>query len=209
MIIWGALALSAILAVVVVVRVGKIPRGAVELVVAAGLVGMAGYAWQGMPDQPGVSVQNREAAVPPDVQAVIARRTMTNNYSDAAKVAEFADRLDELGLTREAVIAVKTGIRKTPDDPELWVALGNTLVAHGGGMISPAAELAYNRAASLSPQHPAPAFFMGVALAQSGRAEEAAKVWRTLLNRTPKDAPWRAALEERIAAIDSMPAVPG
>ena len=196
------------MAIVAVLRFGKLPRGAVELAVAAGLVGVAGYAWQGKPDQPGVSVQNREAAVPPDVQAVMARRTMTNNYGDAAKVAEFADRLDELGLTREAVIAVKTGIRKSPNDPELWVALGNTLVAHGGGLISPAAELAYNRAASLSPQHPAPAFFMGVALAQSGRAEEAASVWRALLSRTSKDAPWRAALEERIAAIESMPAAP-
>jgi cytochrome c-type biogenesis protein CcmH len=46
---------------------------------------------------------------------------------------------------------------------------------------------------------------MGLALANSGRAEEAGQVWRGLLARTPKEAPWRVDLEARLTAIGGMP----
>lgn len=205
---WVIVVLMVVIAVLALWRFARLPKGGLELVLAAGFVAIAGYAWQANPSMPGVSIESREQSVPPDTAAVMTRRMMTNNYGDAAKVAEFADTLDRLGLTREAIIAVKTGIRKQPDDPELWVSLGNTLVAHGGGMLSPAAEYAYQHAAQLSPEHPGPPFFMGLALANSGRTAEAGQVWRGLLARSPKDAAWRGDLEARLSSINELPAAP-
>jgi len=188
-------------------RFGKLPREGLDLALAAAFIGIAGYVWQGSPTQVGSPIVSREQAglIPPDKALMIARGATMNRYGDAAHVVEFADTLDRLGLTREAVIAVKTGLRKEPNNVDLWVALGNTLVAHGGGTFSPAAEFAFQRGAQISPEHPAPPFFMGLALANSGRAEEAGQVWRGLLARTPKDAPWRADLEARLTAIGGMP----
>ena len=187
-------------------RFGKLPRAGIELTIAALLIGGAGYIWQGEASQSGAPVERKDK---PRAELDTALRAMraatTNQYGDAAKVAEFADTLDRMGLTGEAVIAVQTGMRKDPNNPDLWVALGNALVAHGGGTLSPAAEYAFQRAATISPDHPAPPFFMGLGLANSGRAEDAGQVWRGLLARTPKDAAWRADLEARLAAIDGMP----
>lgn len=196
---WMFLALLAVVIVIAIRQFAQLPRGGIELVLAAVLTGIAGYAWQGQPGMAGVPVQSAEKAVEPDARAVVTRRMMTDQYGDAAKVANFADLLDSWGKTREAVIAVKTGLRKEPRNSDLWVALGNTLVAHGGNRLSPAAELAYARAAALAPNAPAPAYFRGLALAKSGRIEEAAQTWAMLLNGTPKDAPWRGDVEARLA----------
>lgn len=196
----------ALVALGILWRFARLPRAGIELALAASLIGIAGYVWQGSPTQPGAPVVRKDQGlVAPDVALRALRAETTNQYGDAAKVAEFADTLDRMGMTREAVIAVKTGMRKDPGNVDLWVALGNALVAHGGGALSPAAEFAFQRGAQLSPEHPAPPFFMGLALANSGRAEDAGKVWRGLLARTPKDAAWRADLEGRLTAIGGMP----
>lgn len=196
---WIVLILLAAVIVVLLSYFARLPKGGFELALAAVLTGIAGYAWQGNPDMVGAPMQSEEKGIELDTRAIATRRMMTNLYGDAAKVADFADLLDKWGKTREAVIAVKTGIRKDPNNAELWVALGNTLVVHGGGILSPAADMAFARAQALAPDHPAPAYFRGLALAQSGRIQEAAQSWAKLLIRSPKDAPWRPDVEARLA----------
>ncbi len=204
---WLFVALFAAMVIGLLWWFGKMPRAGLELVLASALVGIAGYVWQGTPSQPGSPVEQKSSGyVPQDKALAIARAATMDRYSDAAKVVETADTLDRLGLTREATIVVQTGLRKEPGNVDLWVALGNALVVHGGGNLSPSAEFAFQRGAQLSPEHPAPPFFLGLALANSGRAEDAGQVWRGLLARTPKDAPWRPDLEARLTAIGGMPA---
>ncbi|MFN3458215.1 MAG: tetratricopeptide repeat protein, partial [Novosphingobium sp.] len=87
---------------------------------------------------------------------------------------------------------------------DLWVSLGNALVGHSDGLITPAAQFAFQKAASIAPDHPGPPFFMGLALAQSGRLADARAMWAELLRRSPDDAPYRADLVERIQRIDSI-----
>ena len=194
----------ALIAIAILWRYARLPRAGLELVAAAALVGLAGYAWQASPDEPGAPVPSRESAAgAEDVAAIATRKAMSGQFGTEAQTVDFADTLDRLGLTREAVIAVKTGLRKSPNSVELWVALGNTLVAHGGGVASPAAQYAFEHAAKLSPEHPAPPFFMGLAMAQSGRTGDALQIWRGLLARTPPNSPWRADLEARIAALEA------
>jgi cytochrome c-type biogenesis protein CcmH len=68
----------------------------------------------------------------------------------------------------------------------------------------PAARLAFDRASRLAPDHPAPAYFLGLAWMQSGEAERALKVWRELKARSTPDAPWVPMLDRQIAIAQMM-----
>lgn len=182
-------------------RFGKLPRTGLELTAAALLTGVAGYAWQGSPSQPGHPVASREQAGAVDPAVTATRRQMMGQFGTEAQWLDFADTLIRFGQTEDAVSALSNGIRQNPRSADLWVGLGNALVAHGDGLVGPAATYAFERGAALSPQHPGPPFFLGLALAQGGRTAEAGQVWRGLLARTPKEAPWRADLESRLTAI--------
>lgn len=186
-------------------RFGNLPRTGVELMGAALLFGLAGYAWQGSPAQSGSPVTSREAVGKVDAQAMIAQRKMRSGTGDEGAWLDMGDALARAGATQEAVLAMRSGIRDHRNSPDLWVGLGNALVAHGDGLVSPAATFAFQHAANISPEHPGPPFFYGLALAQQGKSGEAADVWRGLLARTPQNAPWRTDLVNRLTAIGGMP----
>lgn len=184
-------------------RWGKLPRSAFEAVAAALLLGLAGYALQGRPDQPGNPVRPR-AATPQVEEAEIALRDkMGQRFGSAGQYLMTADGAMRAGLPAAAVGFIKRGLRDHPNDPDLWLGLGNALIVHNEGQISPAATFAFQRAADLAPDHPGPPFFMGLALAQNGKFAEARAIWTQLLQRAPANAPWRADLEERLAELPS------
>jgi cytochrome c-type biogenesis protein CcmH len=186
-------------------RFGGLPRTALELTGSALFLGIAGYAWQGSPDLGGTSMAAMEKPGRPTDQALVEmRRRMSGRFGSDQQWLDLTDRLLEMGQSQTAVVAARSGLRDNRFSPQLWIGLGNALVAHGDGLVSPAAEFAYRRAGQLSPDDPAPAFFYGVALAQSGQTERAVRVWRTMLARSPKDAPWRAPLEAKMAEIDAI-----
>ena len=206
---WGIIIGSAVLAFAILWRFGKMTRSALELTVAALLLAIAGYAWQGSPGEPGSSVAARDTISKLDPATVQSRKDMMGQFGTEAQWLDFADTMARMGETQGAVLAMRSGIRDNPKSANLWVGLGNALVAHGGGLISPAAKFAFEHAARLSPKHPAPPLFLGIALVQQGRTDEAAKLWIALLDRSPKDAPWRADVERRLAAIGYVkPSVP-
>lgn len=184
-------------------RWGKLPRAAFEAVAAALLLGLAGYALQGHPDQPGNPVRPRADVVQVDESDIALRDKMGQRFGTAGQYLMTADGAMRAGLPAAAVGFIKRGLRDHPNDPDLWLGLGNALVVHNEGQLSPAATFAFQRAADLSPQHPGPPFFMGLALAQNGRFAEARTIWTELLQRAPADASWRADLEARLAELPS------
>jgi cytochrome c-type biogenesis protein CcmH len=82
--------------------------------------------------------------------------------------------------------------------------MANALVAHADGTLTPASLYAFRRAAAAAPEHPGPPFFLGLALAQSGRFEEARGLWSRLLAATPSDAPWHAELVDKLQRLDTI-----
>ncbi len=184
-------------------KFGHMPRSALELTGAALMLGLAGYAWQGNPSLPGHPVAARENAPSPvDEKAMI--KTMSG-MSAENQWMDLADALIRSGHVRSAVSILGEGTRKSPNNPDLWVGLGNALVVHNGGQMSPAAQLAFEKAAQLSPNHPGPPFFMGLALSQSGKLDEAGDIWRALLARAPDGATWKGDLEKRLGEIGQLP----
>jgi cytochrome c-type biogenesis protein CcmH len=182
-------------------RWGGFSRTSLELLASALLVGLAGYAWQGNPSLAGSPVTAVEATPLPEMAEKSIRKAMSSEFGAEGQWLDLADSLIKIGHSRNAVSILSAGLKKSPNNPDLWVGLGNALVVHSGGQMSPAAQFAFEKAATLSPNHPGPPFFLGLALAQSGKMDEAGDVWRGLLARAPADAPWKADLEARLAEI--------
>lgn len=187
----------------------KLPRNGWEWVGSALLLGLAGYALQGSPAEPGAPKEPVETAKTADQALLSERQKMGGAYTSGQEWLVVADGLSRQGQYGSAAQVLRSAVKQNPKDPDLWVALGNALVGHGDGFISPAAQLAFQRAADIAPQHPGPPFFMGLALAQSGRLVEARTLWAELLARAPKDAEYRSDLESRLARLDTMIAAQG
>ncbi len=201
---WVFLIGFVILTMLALWRLAKFGSSALQFSAAAMLLSVAGYMFQGSPAQPTASAQTPEdlnsEAVPDDL-----RKTFATSMNAEGQWLALSDALMKSGRTRAAVSILGEGTRKAPGNADLWVGLGNALFVHGGAQMNPAAQYAFERAASIAPNHPGPPFFFGFALARSGKMAEAGEVWRGLLERAPANAPWKADLEQRLAEIGQSP----
>lgn len=182
----------------------RAPRKGWEALAAALLVGIAGYGLQaspglvGMPKTPVERIDGGAAAM------VEARRSLGSRAAQPGSHLTIADALARNGRNADAAEVLRGATDRNPKDAEAWLAMANALVGHAEGQITPAAMLAFRRAADAAPGHPGPPFFLGLALAQSGRLGEGRTVWAQLLAATPAEAPWRGELAERLARLDAF-----
>ena len=203
---WLIAAAFAFCLMALLIAVGRIPRMSWELTAAAVLLGLAGYAWQGSPGFPG---QPKMASASTDSgkfdeQLAERRRGMAERYGKAGQWLMLSDGLGRQGKTKEAANVLLAGLKQTPNDPNLWLGLGNALIAHAGGVVSPSADFAYRRAMTLDPDAPAPPYFYGLALVRAGQLQAAKELWAPLAARAPEGSEIKAELELSIARIDAM-----
>lgn len=198
---WLWVVLAAVLTLGGLFWPGRVPAAARPLAGAALMLGLAGYALQGKPSLPGKPVET--VAEPDGFGDRLSDRQqgMADRFGPAAQWISMSDGFMRTGKTELAARTLEKGLERHPDNVDLWVGLGNALVAHGGGVMSPASALAFDEAARRDPSHPAPPFFAGLALAQSGDLKGAEAVWAELLARSPADAPWRRDLEMRLGQL--------
>lgn len=182
----------------------RIPRAGWELLGAALLLGIAGYALQGSPGQPGIPKEPAETVGGDGAAAIAERQKLGEGPAMGDKDLVTADALARHGQFANAAEWLRGAVDKNPANAEAWLAMGNALVGHAEGTISPAAIYAYGRAAKAAPDSPGPPFFLGMALIQSGRLAEGRAVWADLLARSPKEAPWRGDLEKRLGELDAF-----
>jgi cytochrome c-type biogenesis protein CcmH/NrfG len=83
----------------------------------------------------------------------------------------------------------------------LWLGLANALVTYADGVVTPPARYAFEHASTLAPGNPAPAYFMALNYAQMGDLDTAEKIWRSILATSPKDAPWRPIIDQKLAVL--------
>jgi len=166
---------------------------------AALLFGGAGYALQGRPGLGGSPA--RGLATSTYLPVAKARHALLGQFTSSERWLILADSFAARGKTEDAVGLVQSGLRAHPGDYVLWVGLGNALVDHAGVM-TPAAELAYARAAKLAPWSPAVPFFHGLALLRSGEREAALEEWRALLAAAPANASWRPLVADGVAMLE-------
>lgn len=176
-----------------------------QLAAAALLFGCSGYALQGSPGLAGSPRQAQSFGSP--VPLTEMRHSFFGNFAPNEHWLLMSEAIGSRGNSEEAVSVLDSAIRQHPDDPQLWIGLGNALVDNMG-TLTPASEFAYRRAAELAPGHPAPLFFMGLALARSGDPQGATAMWKEVLAGAPADAGWRPLVADALAALQSPPANP-
>lgn len=201
---WVMVGLLALVVFAVIAFVFRAPRASWEVVGAALLLGIAGYALQGSPRQPAAPKAPAETVSGGGAADIAARDKLADGAGVGDKHLVIADALARHGQFADAAEVLRGAVKKDPANAEAWLSMGNALVGHAEGTISPAAVYAYGRAADAAPDAAGPPFFFGLALIRSGRIEEGRSLWAELLGRSPKDAPWRGDLEKRLAELDSF-----
>lgn len=181
-------------------------RGAMlQLTGAALLFGAAGYAAFGSPGLPS-STRTAEERQPP-IPLTNIRHAFFGNFGPTEHWLVISESLASRGKTQEAAGVLQSAVREHPDDVTLWIGFGNALADHAN-TLTPASELAFKRAQELAPDHPAPRFFFGLALARSGDSKDAIALWKQILAEAPADASWRPFVEDAVAALERPRAKP-
>lgn len=198
---WLVLLALAALVLLLLWRRAGLSGTAIELSGAALLIGIAGYAWQGHPDLEGRPTAPPVETRQPDSSFAIERTRLLERFGSSAQILDAADAMHRAGLGQYAIALIRGGLEKNPDSADLWLGMGNAMTLYANGMVTPAAELAFKRAATLSPDHPGPPYFLGLAYAQSGQLERADAIWSDLLARAPANAPWRVEVERRLSEV--------
>ena len=200
----GLIVLAALIASIAAAfwLLGPIRGPGLQIVIAALMLGGAGYALQGRPGFAGAPHSGSTRTVP--LPLTEPRHAIYGRFTSSERWLVIADGFTSRGNTGEAVGAIRAGLKVTPRNSVLWTGLGNALVDHAG-MLTPAAELAYGRAVALAPEHPGPLFFRGLALARSGKRDQALADWRQALSLTPPRAGYLQMIQGGIDALSSAP----
>jgi len=198
---WAAMLVLALATAVALWRFAARDSAALQFLGAALLLALAGYAWQGRPGLEGRPKPPPQRAALEETAFAQTREDMLGRFDRAWYWLNLADGMQRRGDTQGAAQALRAGLREAPNDADLWVGLGNALVVHADGMMSPAAQLAFERAAAIAPDHPGPRFFYGLALAQGGQFDEAERIWAQLVAEAPAGADYRATIEERLQML--------
>jgi Flp pilus assembly protein TadD len=200
----GWLALAALMAgsLALFWRMG-LPRDLLAFVGAALMLGAAGYALQARPALSGQPARGVATDAVDQPQLVEQRRAMLGRFTVAEPYFFASDALMRSGAKRSAVGVLLGGVNSNPQDFALWTALGTAYAEHDG-VVSPAARLAFDRAMKISPDHPAPPFFLGLAQVRAGEFRAAQRSWRHALALTPQGLSYRPEIARRLELLDAF-----
>ncbi len=204
---WLSIIALAIASFAALAFVLKAPRGGWSAIGAALALGCAGFASQASIALPGAAKEAQERTDKSGTALIEARRELASENATPNQPNRWmviADALSRNGQFGDAAGVVLGAVEKDPKNADAWLSLANNLVAHADGNLTPAAQYAYRQAAMANPAHPGPPFFLGLALAGSGKLVEGRALWADLLAKTPADAPYRADLEERLKRLDAF-----
>jgi cytochrome c-type biogenesis protein CcmH len=173
-------------------------------VLAAVVLGMAGYAWQGRPDLPAARAQPIAAERGAAEALIKMRSDMDQNFGQAKSWLNLADGFAREGNYSAAAGIIQGGIKQYPQNADLWSALGLVLMLAADGEMTPPAQLAFEKARKLAPQLPAPDYFEGLSALFERKPIVALEKWGKLLDRATPNAKWRAPLESQYLGLQQM-----
>lgn len=182
----------------------RLPKDGWALFGAALLFGLAGYALQGNPGYASAPKDPTPEASEANFAMVDGRREFFDPQSVPSRFVTVSDAFARKGQYGDAANMLGNAVEENPNDVEAWVALGNALIEHADGSLTPAALFAYSKAEQLAPGNPGAPYFLGIGLLRNGRPGEARAVWADLLEQAPEEAAWRPQLAERIERLDAL-----
>jgi len=171
-------------------------------IVAGGL-----YLWLGSPELASelAPAQRESAAARQSVENLVAQveARLEHNPEDGRGWEILAPVYMRLGRYSDSVTAWRNTARLLGESAERDADLGEALTAEADGVVIAEARDVFVRAVALDDTLVSPHYYLGVAAAQDGRREEAAKIWRDLIAEAPPDATWVSEVRKALAQIES------
>ena len=163
------------------------------------------YLCVGSPGLPGNPLAERlasapNAAAPNDMIAKVEAR-LRDHPDDGQGWAVIAPVYLSMGRAPDAANAFARAITLLGETPERLLGLAKANVVANNGMVNEPARKALQRILEIDPARIEAKFWLGVYDEQNGRPDAAAATYLALLSGGPADAPWRKAVEERLAAV--------
>ena len=186
-----------------------IPAAGLILVVTAAALF---YAWLGRPDLPGSSARS-SAQLPQqalaelgdlDQKLAMLRARLKENPDEFEGWLLLARSNLSLGRYEEAANAFGRAAEIRAGDAEIYALQGQALVGLHGGIITPAASLAFGRASELQPEHPAPRLYEGYRLFQAGNVRAALAIWQKLVVEVPANSRWLERIRMEISGAEAI-----
>jgi cytochrome c-type biogenesis protein CcmH len=203
---WIIMTAMAATTFVALVYFGKLPRKTWEAVAAAGVLAMSGYALQGRPDAAGAPAAASPGKNQTAEALILMRSEMDLTFSSARPYLILSDAYARDGNYQFAASYIRSGIKKNPNEADLWAGLGLQLLLASDGQMSPPAKYAFDKARSLAPNRPAPDYFEGLTALFDGKIDVALNQWQRLIDHAGKDAKWKPRLESQVKGLQAMQA---
>lgn len=200
---WVIAMLTALFVLAAMIRLGRLPRATWELSAAVLALGLAGYAFQGNANLASAPRHASENAPPFDEALARTRKAFADGYGPSAQWLILSDGAGRSGDSAGAVNVLISGLKADSASTDLWVGMGNALVAHGNGMLTPPADYAFALAMRNDRDLLQAPFFYGLALARNGQLERARDLWTPLLAKLPPGNPVRAELARDLAMVNA------
>lgn len=173
------------------------------------LVALALYGALGSPDLPARPLVARLEADPAklDFATVVSRveAHLAQNPEDGRGWEVLAPVYLKSGRGDDAVKAYEASLRLNGETASRLADYGEALVASAEGIVEAKARTAFEKAVTLDREGLKARFYLALAAEQDGDKAGAVSRLRELLAEAPAKAPWRPALEERIARLDGAP----
>lgn len=182
-------------------------RRVVAVVALAGLplIAVAFYLPLGSPRLPDFPlagrVQTATPAQPLDNLVAQVEAHLEKNPADGRGWSVLAPVLLKLGRFDDAVQAFRNSIKYSGDSAARRADLGEAMAAAAGGVVTVEAKAEFERAVALDTGEVKARFFLGLSAEQDGRANEAAAIWRAMLETAPANAPWRPLVQSALARV--------
>jgi cytochrome c-type biogenesis protein CcmH len=132
---------------------------------------------------------------------------LEKNPADGRGWDVLAPVLLKLGRFDDAVRAYRNAVTYSPEKAVRHADLGEAIAAAAGGVVTADAKSEFERALKLDPEEAKAQYFVGLAAEQDGRKDEAARIWRAMLEKAPQDAPWRELVQGSLVRVGG-PAMP-
>jgi cytochrome c-type biogenesis protein CcmH len=174
-------------------------------VLAIPVIAVPLYGWRGSPDLPGrpiASLSSEEHAN--SIAGIIARieSHLEEDPNDGKGWEVVAPVYMKLERYDDAVKARRNALNLLGATPAREVDLGEALTAAAGGVVTAEAKEAFDHAIAGDGDSFKAMFYLGLAAQQDGKADEAVRIWRDLIGKSPPDAPWLTVVRESVARVE-------
>jgi cytochrome c-type biogenesis protein CcmH len=160
----------------------------------------------GSPHLPGLPLAARNTQTPDtrSIESMVAQveAHLERNPEDGRGWEVLAPVYMRAGRFNDAVRARSNALRLLGASADREADLGEAMVAAANGMVTADAKAVFERALKLSAADVKAQYYMGLAAEQDGKPQEAARIWRDLLEKAPPNAPYRPLIQSSLTRVD-------